>query len=141
MNFGKWILVSFVAFALFIGVLVTVCMRQDISMVSKQYYKDELNYGAKFAQRTNTGALEHPPVIAIGNGTLIVLFTDSVPVESGKLTLSRPSNEKLDEQFQLEPSTARQEFELKRWQPGLYRASLTWTMAGKDYFLERLIVL
>jgi hypothetical protein len=40
MNWGKWIIVSFVLFAGFIGTLVTVCVRQDISLVSKDYYKE-----------------------------------------------------------------------------------------------------
>ena len=44
MNFGKWIVVAFVFFSLFIGTLVTVCVRQDISLVSTDYYKEELIY-------------------------------------------------------------------------------------------------
>jgi hypothetical protein len=34
----------FILFAAFIGTLVTVCLRQDISLVSKDYYKEELQY-------------------------------------------------------------------------------------------------
>ena len=44
MNWGKSIVLSFVLFAAFIVTLVTVCLRQDISLVSKEYYKEELQY-------------------------------------------------------------------------------------------------
>ena len=44
MNWGKSIVLSFILFAAFIGTLVTVCIRQDISLVSKDYYEEELQY-------------------------------------------------------------------------------------------------
>ena len=44
MNWGTWIALSFVLFALFIGALVVVCVRQDINLVALDYYKQEIDY-------------------------------------------------------------------------------------------------
>ena len=49
MNWGKSIVLAFVLFAVFIGVLVAVCVREDISLVSRNYYNEELDYQTKNA--------------------------------------------------------------------------------------------
>ena len=53
MNWGKWIIVSFVLFAAFIGILVVICVRQDISLVSKNYYQEELAYQQQIDRMNN----------------------------------------------------------------------------------------
>lgn len=47
----KYIVFSFIAFALFIGTLVVVCVRQDIPLVSVNYYEEDLRYDHKLAQK------------------------------------------------------------------------------------------
>jgi hypothetical protein len=141
MNFGKWILVAFIAFALYIAVLVTVCVRQDINLVSKDYYRDELKYQQKLDQINNANHLSHLPVIAIENGLAKISFDGSQHIQTGTLKIQRPSNEKLDRNFPLSPDQSVQEFNLGNWTPGLYRASVSWTMNGKEYYFEKQIVL
>ncbi len=142
MNFGKAIVLSFVLFAMFIGVLVTVCIREDVNLVSKDYYQDELEYQKKLDRIHNTNQMSQPPTIIAEKGRVSIVFEKAYRVETGELKFSRPSSDKLDQRFELDPAGGNvQQFELRRWEPGLYRASLTWTTDGKDYFLEELIVL
>jgi len=63
MNIGKWIVVAFVLFAAFIGTLVVVCVRQDVSLVSRDYYRQELAYQNQIQRLNNTAALLEKPVI------------------------------------------------------------------------------
>jgi hypothetical protein len=42
MSWGKWIVVSFLLFAGFIATLVTICMKEDVGLVSSSYYDEEL---------------------------------------------------------------------------------------------------
>ena len=71
MDFGKWIVVAFVLFAVFIGTLVTVCVRQDISLVSKEYYKEELAYQDQIVRIANTEKLGlKPKITKVNNVTL-----------------------------------------------------------------------
>ena len=68
---------------------------------------------------------------------------DRLPeIETARLTLLRPSDANLDQFFEIEPTgSTSQEFELANPIPGLYRAKLTWVDHGKEFFLERLVVL
>jgi hypothetical protein len=141
MNFGKWIVVAFISFALYIGVLVVVCVKQDINLVSKDYYRDELKYQQKLDQINNTNHLSHVPAIDIENGQAKISFEENQHIQSGQLKIERPSNERLDRNFSLVPDQTTQEFNLGSWMPGLYRASVSWTMEGKKYYFEKQIIL
>ena len=141
MNFGKWIVVAFVCFALYIAVLVAVCVRQDVNLVSKDYYRDELKYQQKLDQINNANHLDHLPTLIIENGQVKISFGENQHVQNGKLKIERPSNEKLDRSFSLSPNQATQEFNIGNWAPGLYRASVSWTMNDKEYYFEKQIIL
>jgi hypothetical protein len=142
MNFGKWILVAFVLFTVFIGTLVTVCVREDISLVSKSYYQEELVHQTKIEKIQNTMTLTTLPEIQFRMGQLQIVYPDFNKLEAGSLKLLRPSDARLDQSFNLQAiSGSTQQFELPVWDKGLYRATMQWTMEGKEYYLEKLIVL
>ena len=141
MNFGKWIVVAFVLFTAFIATLVTVCVRQDISLVRPDYYQEELVHQRKMTLIQNTRALEILPVIAVSENVLTVSFPDFDKMEKGEIQLLRPSDVKLDQKFSLKAGEQTQQFQLATWNKGLYRASIQWTMKGKEFYYERIIVL
>lgn len=142
MNFGKGIVLAFVFFALFIGTLVFICIKQDINLVSPTYYQEELMHSQKMVQMANTRDLSQEPIITVTDNTIEVDFQQFGDLEEGELKLVRPSDAKLDQKFALHASTeSRQQFTMQRWERGLYRASMTWTMNGKEYYVEKLIVI
>jgi hypothetical protein len=140
MNFGKWIVVAFILFAVFIGTLVTVCVKQDVNLVSKDYYKEELRYQDQIDRINNTKQLVDKPHISKVNGKLEVAFGQEVAVQKGELKLFCPSNPKMDQDYQISVTDGNtQNFEIASLQPGMYKAKLLWTMGGKEYFLEEII--
>jgi hypothetical protein len=141
MNFGRWIIFSFVLFALYIAVLVFVCVRQDVGLVSTDYYRDELKYQEKLDRMNNSNHLVHLPSIIVENGQVKISFEGNPRIQNGELKIERPSNNKLDRTFSLIPYQTVQEFDLGKWKPGLYRASLGWTMEGREYYFEKQIIL
>lgn len=142
MNFGKGIVLAFVFFALFIGTLVFICIKQDINLVSPTYYQEELMHSQKMIQMANTRDLSQEPIITVTDNTVEVDFQQFGDLEGGELKLVRPSDAKLDQKFSLHASPeSRQQFTMQRWERGLYRASMTWTMNGKEYYVEKLIVI
>src|SRR5688500_5103994 len=123
MNFGKWIIVAFILFATFIATLVTVCVRQDVSLVSKDYYKEELGYQEQIHRLNNTAALAAKPVIKVVDQTLHVEFNEFNKIETGELKLFCPSNAKMDRIFTVAPSNeTTRTFEINTLQKGMYRA-------------------
>ena len=141
MNWGKWIIVSFVLFAGFIGTLVVVCMRADVSLVSKDYYKEELEFQKQIIRIENTSALPaKPEIIVTGESTIQITFDSFSRIEAGELNLFRPSDSAMDKKFTLRPSeSVIQEFETNSLGRGLYRARMLWTMDGKEFFHEQVI--
>jgi hypothetical protein len=140
MNIGKWIVVAFVLFAAFIATLVTICIRQDISLVSKEYYKEELDYQHQMERLANTAALEKKPDIKVVDHKLQVTFSYVDKVEIGELKLFCPSNAKMDKTYTIEASDQPVRFfELPVLQKGMYRAKLFWRMDGKEFYQEEII--
>ncbi|MBL7856782.1 MAG: FixH family protein [Cyclobacteriaceae bacterium] len=141
MNWGKWIVVSFVLFAAFIGTLVTVCVRQDVNLVTKDYYKDELVYQDQIERQQNARVLDSKPSFTIIDQTYLVVSFDLFgEVEKGEVKLFRPSNEKLDQNFAIQTSgDVTQRFKLGAVDNGMYRVKMFWTMNGKEYYTEEVI--
>lgn len=135
-------MVSFILFALFIGVLVTICVRQDISLVSNDYYKQELDYQHQIDRSVNTDRLEVKPEISIINNSLQVNYHNFSSVQTGELKLFRPSNAASDMVFELKPtSDTLQVFDLTSQQKGMYKVRLKWSMNDKEYYLEKIVYL
>ncbi len=138
----KWVITAFIFFALFIGTLVVISIRQDIGLVSKNYYQDELKHGEKMIRQTNASQLTEQPRLTFENNSVTVAYPHLSTIESGELRVQRPSDERLDQQFEITAGEQdSQSFELKVWEKGLYRVSLTWKMEGKEYYVEKLMVL
>src|SRR5690606_22353389 len=129
-------------FALFIATLVVVCFRQDISLVSKTYYQDELVYQDQMNRVNNADSLEHKPRITIEQDELVVSFNGLSEITKGEVNLFRPSDATLDQYFKLVAGgNTVQQFKLKNNTPGMYRARMVWEHKGKEYFFEKIIVL
>jgi len=141
MNWGKSIVLAFVLFALFIGSLVVVCLRQDIPLVSKDYYDQELRYQQQLDRMNNTNQLAEKPVFQVANHTLEIQFRQLPQIQHGELTLFRPSDALLDRTFSISPADSVQRFDLREVPGGMYKARMKWSMGGKDYFLETVIYL
>lgn len=143
MNWGKWIVVSFLLFVAFIGTLVVVCVRQDISLVTKDYYQDELAYQDQLDRLNNTnGLVQKPSIEVMADDYLRISFAQFSEMEKGKLQLFCPSNAKLDKHFSVGASIENQQyFTINNLPKGMYRARLQWTMKGKEFYLEEIIYL
>lgn len=142
MNWGKWIVVSFLLFAGLMGVIVTISMRQDVNLVSTQYYQDDLDFQQQLDRKNNTASLVKQPEITLTEQQLSVSFPENTSIESGVIKLFRPSTDKLDQNFVLKSSSAStQVFALNLLDKGAYRIKMTWKMDDKEYYLEKFVVI
>jgi hypothetical protein len=136
----KWIILSFILFTLFIGTLVAICVREDVSLVSANYYQEELAHQDKIDRQRNMLELKDQPIIQLADHQIKISYPILNQMSRGELRLTRPSNQKLDQRFQLNKNEE-QSFQLTISEKGLYRVSLQWTMNGKEYYFEKLMVL
>jgi hypothetical protein len=143
MNWGKSIVVAFILFATFIGTLVTICVRQDIALVTKDYYKEELDYQRQIDRIAHTAMLPDKPSIKVEDGNLLgIFYQDFSKVQRGALQLFRPSDARMDKKFELKKTNSlSQFFSTEGMSKGMYRARLRWTMDGQEFFVEQVIYL
>src|SRR5689334_15872637 len=105
MNWGKSIILAFILFGAFIATLVTVCMREDVSLVTKDYYKEELAFQQQIDRMAHTAMLSKKPSVAVEPGDLLkVTYSDFNKVQEGALQLFRPSDPSMDKEFVLSRS-------------------------------------
>ena len=128
MNWGKSIILAFIGFAIFIGVLVTVCVKQEVTLVSKDYYNEELNYQQQIDELKNAALLESKPAIAINAKHVRVSG-----ISRGELKLFRPSDARFDATFVIDSLNS---FDLSKFPAGRYNASLRWESGGKNYLIK-----
>jgi hypothetical protein len=139
MNWGKSIMLAFVLFATFIAVLVTVCMRQDVSLVTKDYYQEELKYQDQIERITNTAALATKPVITSAERRLTLTFDQLPDIEGGELKLFCPANAAADKTFALKATAETTQVLGTELPQGMYRARMTWRMQGREFYIEEII--
>jgi len=140
MNWGKSIILAFVLFAVFIGILVTVCVREDISLVSKDYYNEELDYQAKIEGARNAEQLSHKPEINLTEGQSLRVTFDFHEFESGKLVFYSPADISEDKTFKIEQTSLPfQIFSIGSLKKGNYKVKMTWSVNGKEFYFEKSI--
>lgn len=141
MNWGKSIVFAFVLFAAFIGTLVTVCVRQDISLVSKNYYNEEGAYQARLAAAGNTRQLAQQPDIEIVEKYLLkVTLAGLEGVQDAEVVLFSPATSEQDRTFRLNAGDKPfQLVDISAMKRGVYHARLSWTMSGQLFYFEKTV--
>ena len=142
MNWGKWIIVSFVLFAAFIATLVTVCVRQDVSLVSKDYYQEELKFQDQIMRLENTESLRVKPVITVNQQGVEISYPELSSITHGELMLFCPANAHHDRKVVVPAASERLVIiPAQELSAGMYKARFTWSMQGKDYYIEETLSL
>ena len=140
MDWGKSIIAAFILFGVFIGTLVTICAREEINLVTEDYYREEIDYQRQIDRIAHTAMLPQKPKIDVGKNLLKVSYPDFMRVQKGVLQLFRPSDARLDKRFELiRNAEGEQVFPTTGMDKGMYRARLRWTMDGQEFFLEQVI--
>jgi hypothetical protein len=141
MNIGSWIVVTFVLFAAFIGTLVTICVKQDVNLVSKDYYKEELAYQSQVTRISNTISTGQKPAIRIIEGNVMdVSFDSATNVTRGTLKLFCPSDPAMDRDFDLLPlANNGRKVDISSLKKGMYRAKIYWENEEQQFYYEEVI--
>jgi hypothetical protein len=139
MSWEKGIVIVFIGFALFIGTLVTVCMRQEMSLVSADYYQQELDFQSQIDRVENTSMLKDLPALLVVQDSLKLFYKSLPTVTNGILKLTRASSSRHDASFGIPVNEKRIEvsYPLSNLPRGRYKGSFSWTMEGKEYYIDQ----
>lgn len=140
MNWGKGIIVALALFVGFILFLVITLMRQDVDLVSEDYYKQEIDYEARIQKEQNGLNSTAKIKIVDQKSFVIIQLPDSIALTNVLVNLKRPNDEKLDKSFKIEGTKT---FMLPKasLEKGKYDLTIEYTMNQKDCLLQQKIII
>ncbi|HEY0678862.1 MAG TPA: FixH family protein [Chitinophagaceae bacterium] len=144
MNWGYKLMFVFIAFGGFMGFMVYSCIQTPISLVSAEYYKDELNYQQVIDGKNRANKLKEQVTITQDEEHVQLQLptgTDQLSPE-GKVWFYCVNDGKKDRKFQLETNTENlQRFAMSDLRPGRYIVKVDWNAQGNNYYSEKEIII
>ena len=141
MNFGVKITILYLSFVGLILTLVFMCFRQNVELVSKDYYVREIKFQDKINAINNeknlAGRISHSV-----NGKEIALTIDSTLVSEnfeGTVNFFRPSDSSKDFQVKMNFTNNEQLISGTDLIHGTYKLQLSWVSNKTNYFKEEVI--
>ncbi|GAA0189303.1 hypothetical protein GCM10009122_49340 [Fulvivirga kasyanovii] len=144
MNWGTKIVMSFILFVGLIVTMVTISMRQDVSLVAKDYYVQEIAYQDQIERIKNYRDLgENQIKLEYKKQTSqIVLTLPKSYAGKGEIHFFRPSDASLDARYVLRPdSEGYQRFEAGDFKKGLWKVKISWHENDREYYEEKTLVI
>jgi len=144
MNWGHKIIFSFIAFTIFLGVLVYKSFQSKVNLVSQDYYKQEIVFQDQINKIENELALEKSVSIVHNSrlNELLIIFPRELEVKSASLTLYRPSDASMDRSWnlQLDQENA-DKISTESLSGGLWQVQVEWSDQSNSYYKEQNIFL
>lgn len=109
--------------------------KYDNDLVVEEYYKHDAKFGAEMIRVQNAENLIEKPSITIVSDGISIVFPDSFnPIKiSGKVSLYRPSNKKLDFEVPLSLSNPTLLIPKSNLVDGRWDINMEWQYQGKSY--------
>ena len=142
MNWGKSIVLAAALFMGYIVFLVYTCMKQDVELVDKHYYKEEIEYQQKIDQLNNAKLPEGQVGIIYKAEAQTLEFDFNNNNINGLVSLVRPSDAKKDRSILLQPNgSGKQIYSTTDMDRGLWRIKVKYTDGSREYLKEQVVVL
>ena len=145
MNWGWRIFLLYSLFVVLTLGAVFFTFSQDVFLVSRDYYKEEIAYQHKIDEMKNYASLKIPLEIQYKHNQKQVEF--KYPTEfnddnlEGKITFFRPSDARLDYEVNIKVGTGIQDISTQDLLRGLWKVKVNWTSNGKSYYTEKDLIL
>jgi predicted DNA-binding protein (MmcQ/YjbR family) len=140
MNWGYRLIFVFIAFGGFMGFMVYSCILAPISLVSPEYYKDELNYQQVIDGRGRTDSLSARVKLVQGTKNIQLQLPPEMNLlqPEGSVWFYCVNDVKKDRKFRLTTNEEGiQLFARQDLLKGRYMVKIKWTAVGKDYYTEQ----
>lgn len=144
---NSWPTGIFIFYVLFMIVLVAAVIfstRNNIELVTNNYYEKTLLYEDQILAIKNTQSLAEKPVVGFDKvRQFVFLLMPKVFMSeniAGTVYFFRPSDASLDYSISLECDGQNQQiFPLKNSAPGKWKVQIEWTDGSKKYYYEQVI--
>lgn len=122
------------------GYLAFRSSKENIDLVTEEYYKQELVYESHLVKMRNAQALSQPVQVRVNGQGVEVQFPQLEAQVKGQLQIFRPSDAQYDRLVTLLPDAqGRQMLDVKGMPAGLYRLKIDWQAGNTSYYTEQAI--
>ena len=145
-NWGKGIVIAFVLFISFILYFVMKVQtnhKYDNELVVDKYYQKELLLNSQIKREENAQRLTEKVSITTDEASIIVEFPPNFDYSKikGKVSLYRPSSQKLDFETPVSLSSPRLLIPKSNLADGRWDISIEWNYQGKEYLNKETLYL
>jgi hypothetical protein len=139
MSWGWKITILYGSFVAMMVTLVIMSARQDIPMVTEDYYEKDLQYETHMVRVANSRNLEQDVTVVYNQKTqqVTVTFPNEITDFSGEILCFRPSQEGLD--FTLPIENLKEKtltFRTSEMIPGRWKVKIDWEGDSEIYYKE-----
>lgn len=139
MNWGKGIVITFIAFIAIMVTMVIISVRMEgIELVTENYYEEEIKYQEQIDKEASTLSLDREALKFDGSTKALIL---DLPIGAkGTLNLFRPSDIELDQELPVEILEAGEKsVYIGDLKAGYWKVQLSWEENGESYYQEKKI--
>jgi nitrogen fixation protein FixH len=143
-HWGVGITLVYAVFATSTLGFVMFAMRQQVDLVSADYYPQSLSHDTKMAATARAAALGETFSIAVEPGprNVVVAWPRDMRVETGQITFYRASDARSDRSVRVAAdSQGRQVVPVGDMDRGAWIVRVDWTAESESFFAERRIML
>jgi nitrogen fixation protein FixH len=144
LNWGYGIALFYATFVVVLLYFVVQSTQQDNSLVSEQYYADDIHYQQHYDKLRNAQALAKDLEISrlAAQEAIYLQFPEDLGPVSGKVQFFCPSDSQADFSTPVKTDAGfSQTVSSKNLKRGLWRVKVDWTAGGKAYYREEAITL
>lgn len=141
MNWGTRIVIMYLGFVALIVTMVVVSMRQQVDLVTPDYYAKELKYQTNIDKANNHNQLNSSLKCSVVDGNIVINFPEEHKSESitGEVLVYKPSDAKSDKIISIEAVNGQMSIPSSVFSKGMYKVKIDWTVNDKSFYFEQVI--
>ncbi|MEL7001904.1 MAG: FixH family protein [Bacteroidota bacterium] len=142
MTWGTKIILAFACFVTLIISMVVISMRQDVNLVAKDYYVQEIAYQDQIDRIKNHNNAEQLILTHNKADQKVKLeYLQSNKID-GEVLFFRPSDASKDLRYKLTLSEQNQQiFDTRKMQRGLWKVKINWKEGEREFYQEKTIII
>lgn len=143
LNWGYKIAVVYLLFVAGIIYLVVQASRQNIDLVTENYYAEEIQYQQRINEKNNAQSLSAPLDVNVQHGVLTVSFPQEFSQKElqGEVLLYCPSDARKDLSRNLLMQGNKMKISLPEQNQGFHQLKVKWESEGVKYYFEKNLML
>ena len=141
MNWGTRIAMVYIGFVILMVTLVTMSMKQDFQLVSKDYYQKEITYQEVMDAGKSQSLLSQPVSFIVNEAMIGFGFPNEFIGKNinGTIEFYAAANSKWDAKFDFVSEDNQFKIIRNKLFPTRYQVKINWEMDGIKYYQESLL--